>query len=195
MRWLVILLVALVALGGFVMLTRSADEAPPASAAPPTSQTEVVPPMLGNALSLEGLDGWLQTDIASLEDLRGNVVIVQFWTFGCYNCTNTIPYLRDIYDSYRDSGLEIVGVHAPEFAYERDPDAILAAESRLPMASPEAPTASSTSRVIISSVDAFDAEAYASTVDNVFENWTTDDDDDEEENVLGKLGSLDSGLN
>ncbi len=87
--------------------------------------------MLGNALSLEGLDGWLQTDIASLEDLRGQVIIVQFWTFGCYNCTNTIPYLRDIYDSYRDSGLEIVGVHAPEFDYERDPEAILAAAQDL----------------------------------------------------------------
>ncbi|MCP3996621.1 MAG: redoxin domain-containing protein, partial [bacterium] len=56
--------------------------------------------MLGNALALTDLDGWLQTEVSSLEDLRGQVVIVQFWTFGCHNCKNTIPYLKDIYAEY-----------------------------------------------------------------------------------------------
>ncbi|MDJ0953025.1 MAG: redoxin domain-containing protein [Acidimicrobiia bacterium] len=97
------------------------------STAPPTT----VPPMLGNALALTDLDGWLQTDVTSLEDLRGQVVIVQFWTFGCYNCKNTIPHLQDIYAEHHDRGLEIVGVHAPEFAYEEDPAAILAAAEEL----------------------------------------------------------------
>jgi thiol-disulfide isomerase/thioredoxin len=87
--------------------------------------------MLGNALAFTDLDGWLQTDIAGLDDLRGQVVIVQFWTFGCYNCKNTIPYLQDIYAKHKDSGLEIVGVHAPEFDYEREPEAILAAAQDL----------------------------------------------------------------
>ncbi len=98
------------------------------SAAPTTTST---PPMLGNALALTDLDGWLQTDVAGLDDLRGQVVIVQFWTFGCYNCKNTIPYLQDIYSEYQDAGLEIVGVHSPEFDYERDPEAILTAAQDL----------------------------------------------------------------
>ena len=87
--------------------------------------------MLGNPLPLTNLDGWLQTDITGLDDLRGRVVIVQFWTFGCRNCKNTLPYLQDIYADYKDLGLEIVGVHSPEFAYEEDPAAVAAAAKEL----------------------------------------------------------------
>lgn len=87
--------------------------------------------MLGNPLPLTNLDGWLQTDITSLDDLRGQVVIVQFWTFGCRNCRNTLPYLQDIYAKHKASGLEIVGVHSPEFTYEEDPAAIQAAAEEL----------------------------------------------------------------
>jgi len=114
-------------------LTRSSGEeemaAPPATT--DMSSATSVPPMLGNALALTNLDGWLQSDASSLEDLRGQVVIVQFWTFGCYNCTNTVPHLQSIYSEYAEAGLEIVGVHAPEFDYERDPDSILAAAQEL----------------------------------------------------------------
>ncbi len=135
-----ILLLAL-ALVGAVLLAGllGGDDADPASSAdavtsPPTSVGPDVtnaPPMLGNALALTDLDGWLQTEVSSLEDLRGQVVIVQFWTFGCHNCKNTIPYLKDIYAEYHDAGLEIVGVHAPEFDYEKDPDSILSAAQDL----------------------------------------------------------------
>ena len=111
--------------------TAVADTAATESTTTTAPTTAAIPPMLGNALALTDLDGWLQTDVASLEDLRGQVVIVQFWTFGCYNCKNTIPYLQDIYADYHDSGLEIVGVHSPEFDYERDPDAILTAAQDL----------------------------------------------------------------
>ena len=55
------------------------------------------------------------------------VTVVQFWTFGCRNCKATLPYLRDLYADYHAAGLEIVGVHAPEFAYEADPDNLAAA--------------------------------------------------------------------
>ncbi len=122
-----------------VMVVRSSQpdtaETAETTAAPTTTagraSPTTVPPMLGNALALTDLDGWLQTEVSGLEDLRGQVVIVQFWTFGCYNCKNTIPHLQDIYAEYHDSGLEIVGVHAPEFAYEEDPDVILAAAEEL----------------------------------------------------------------
>ena len=104
------------------------------SAAPtPAAQvtTTTSPPMLGNPLPLTNLDGWLQTEVRGLDDLRGQVVIVQFWTFGCYNCKNTLPYLQDIYAEYKESGLEIVGVHSPEFTHEEDPVAIADAAEEL----------------------------------------------------------------
>ena len=87
--------------------------------------------MLGNPLPLTDLDGWLQTDITSLDALQGQVVIVQFWTFGCGNCKRTIPHLQDIYAEHADAGLEIVGVHSPEFNFEKDPEAILEAAGEL----------------------------------------------------------------
>lgn len=80
---------------------------------------------------LKEIDGWLQSDVTSLEELRGKVVIVEFWTFGCHNCRNRLPYTQDIYAAYRDQGLEIVGIHSPEFAYEKEVDAIVEAMDRL----------------------------------------------------------------
>ena len=112
-----------------IVLTR--NDQPATSTPTPVATETTIPPMLGNSLALTDLDGWLQSDISSLEDLRGQVVIVQFWTFGCYNCKNTLPHLQEIYADYRDQGLEIVGVHAPEFAYEEDPENILEAAADL----------------------------------------------------------------
>ena len=88
------------------------------------------PPLLGEVGTLNNLDGWLQSDITSLEELEGQVYVVQFWTFGCFNCKNTLENLRRVYDIYGDEGpdgnggIEVVGVHAPEFNWEADPDAI-----------------------------------------------------------------------
>jgi cytochrome c biogenesis protein CcdA/thiol-disulfide isomerase/thioredoxin len=55
----------------------------------------------------------------SLKDLRGKVVLVDFWTYSCVNCVRTLPYLKAWYAAYKDSGFTIVGVHSPEFAFER----------------------------------------------------------------------------
>lgn len=77
------------------------------------------------------LDGWIQSDVQDLEQLRGQVVIVQFWTFGCSSCKATLPHLQQIYAAHRKDGLEIVGIHAPEFEYEKDPAAIGAAATEL----------------------------------------------------------------
>ncbi len=137
MRTLLATLVLLIAAVGVAVLRNAPGEpaaemaSAGAEATPSTILDETTsttaPPMLGQALDLTDLDGWLQTDIAGLDELRGRVVILQFWTFGCYNCKNTIPHLQEIYADYHDRGLEIVGVHSPEFEYERDPEAILAA--------------------------------------------------------------------
>jgi thiol-disulfide isomerase/thioredoxin len=63
---------------------------------------------------------WLNSSPLSPADLHGKVVVVDFWTLGCYNCRNTLPYIKDWYARYHDRGLVIVGVHTPEFDYEHD---------------------------------------------------------------------------
>lgn len=82
------------------------------------------PERLGQALDLEELDGWINTEADSFDAFDGQVRIVQFWTFSCYNCTATLPFLQDIYQTWEPEGLEIIGVHAPEFEFERDPAAV-----------------------------------------------------------------------
>lgn len=93
--------------------------------------TERSLPDLGPAKELVGIDRWLQTDIQSLEDLRGKFVVVQFWTFGCHNCTATIPNLEALYAKHGGADFEIVGVHSPEFDYEKDANAITSASEEL----------------------------------------------------------------
>lgn len=78
------------------------------------------PPMLGQAGTLENIDGWLQTEATSLEEFDGKVRIVQFWTYSCHNCTATIPFLQEIYADHQGDKFEIIGVHAPEFSFEED---------------------------------------------------------------------------
>ncbi len=63
---------------------------------------------------------WLNSAPLSTQDLRGKVVVVEFWTFDCINCRNTIPQVRSWYQMYRDQGLVVIGVHSPEFDYEHD---------------------------------------------------------------------------
>ena len=95
------------------------------TAAPTTTTTLPTPEVLQEVHPrLVDIDGWLQSEVESLEELRGQVVIVEFWTFGCYNCKNRLPYTQEIYAKYRDRGLEIVGIHSPEFKYEEDVDNI-----------------------------------------------------------------------
>lgn len=96
-----------------------------------TTSTEVPLPDLGPARDLTGIEAWLQADIESLEDLRGKVVVVQFWTFGCRNCKATLPNLEALYAEHKGADFEIVGVHAPEFDYEKDPAAIAEAAGDL----------------------------------------------------------------
>lgn len=63
---------------------------------------------------------WFNSEPLTLESLRGKVVIIDFWTYSCINCQRTLPYLRDWWTKYQDKGLVIIGVHAPEFEFEKD---------------------------------------------------------------------------
>ncbi len=62
---------------------------------------------------------WINSEPLTLKDLRGRVVLIDFWTFGCYNCRNTLPFIKGWHDRYREKGLTVVGVHSPEFDYEK----------------------------------------------------------------------------
>lgn len=62
---------------------------------------------------------WFNSDPLTLSDLKGKVVVIDFWTYSCINCQRTLPYLRSWNDKYRDKGLVIIGVHAPEFEFEK----------------------------------------------------------------------------
>src|SRR5215216_1089864 len=73
------------------------------------------------------INGYINTAPIKLADLRGKVVLVNFWTYTCINWIRTIPYLVDWYENYADKGLVIVGVHTPEFEFEKNIDNVKAA--------------------------------------------------------------------
>lgn len=108
--------------------TAAPTEAPPTAV--PTLQPIIALGDMGPAPELVGLTRWFNSEPLTLKALRGKVVIVDFWTFACYNCQNTMPYVRKLYGKYRDEGLEILGIHTPEFAYERVPENVQAAAQK-----------------------------------------------------------------
>ncbi|MBU0981596.1 cytochrome c biogenesis protein DipZ [Patescibacteria group bacterium] len=63
---------------------------------------------------------WLNSEALSLEDLRGKVVLIDFWTYSCINCIRTLPYIENWYEKYMDEGFVVIGVHTPEFEFEKD---------------------------------------------------------------------------
>ena len=78
------------------------------------------PPVEGELPPLSGAVSWLNSDPLTQQSLRGKVVMVDFWTYSCINCLRTLPYLRAWQDRYKDHGFTIVGVHTPEFAFEKN---------------------------------------------------------------------------
>lgn len=70
--------------------------------------------------SLKGAVQWLNSEPLSMAQLKGKVVLVNFWTFGCINCLHTLPYVKAWAAKYADQGFVVIGVHSPEFAYEKD---------------------------------------------------------------------------
>lgn len=71
------------------------------------------------APEIKGITAWLNSDPLSLQQLRGKVVLLDFWTYSCVNCVRTLPYLKDWYQKYHDKGLVIIGIHSPEFEFEK----------------------------------------------------------------------------
>jgi cytochrome c biogenesis protein CcdA/thiol-disulfide isomerase/thioredoxin len=73
---------------------------------------------LGAAPEVTGLSNWINSDPLTLKQLRGKVVLVDFWTYSCINCLRTLPHVKAWYRTYRDRGLVVLGIHTPEFAFE-----------------------------------------------------------------------------
>jgi cytochrome c biogenesis protein CcdA/thiol-disulfide isomerase/thioredoxin len=84
----------------------------PADATPPPSDN-MMPP-------LDGATAWINSAPLTAASLRGKVVVIDFWTYSCINCLRAIPYVRAWYEKYKDKGLVVIGVHTPEFAFERN---------------------------------------------------------------------------
>lgn len=83
--------------------------------------TDGAAPGQDSAPSLTEATEWLNTVSTTAADLRGHVVIVQFWTYTCVNWLRTLPYVREWSRKYRDKGLVVIGVHSPEFEFEKEP--------------------------------------------------------------------------
>src|SRR5476651_2265140 len=77
-------------------------------------------PVEGQLPPLDGAVQWLNSEPLTAEALKGKVVLVDFWTYSCINCLRTLPYVKAWAEKYRDQGLVVIGVHAPEFAFERN---------------------------------------------------------------------------
>lgn len=71
------------------------------------------------APEIEGIAQWLNSEKLTMGDLKGKVVLVDFWTYSCINCIRTFPHLKSWYEKYKDDGFVILGVHAPEFLFEK----------------------------------------------------------------------------
>lgn len=73
-----------------------------------------------HAPDFSGITTWINSPPLTMAQLRGKVVLIDFWTYSCINCIRTLPYLKSWYAKYHDAGFEIIGVHSPEFQFEHD---------------------------------------------------------------------------
>jgi len=88
-------------------------------------------PYYGLAPDFTGIVHWINTPPLSLKQCKGKVVLIDFWTYTCINCLRTLPSLKQWHAKYKETGLIIIGVHTPEFTFEKDPSNVEAAVKRL----------------------------------------------------------------
>jgi thiol-disulfide isomerase/thioredoxin len=102
-----------------ILLTWVVMSAPPSAATGRGSAALIPADARTAAVDFTGLDGWINSPPLTLSGLRGKVVLVDFWTFSCVNCVRTLPHLQHLEQTYAGRGLVIVGVHSPEFDFEK----------------------------------------------------------------------------
>lgn len=97
--------------------------------ASPTKSVAIVPnPQF--LPEFQGINQWLNSPPLNTANLKGKVVLVQFWTFACINCQRTLPYITRWHQQYASQGLQVIGVHTPEFPFEQDINNVKAALKR-----------------------------------------------------------------
>ena len=118
-----------------ILLAASALAGAASHAAPMTSAslTSAAP-----AADFTGIDKWLNSDPLTMRQLRGKVVLVDFWTYTCINCIRTLPHVTSWHDKYKGQGLVVVGVHTPEYPHERSTDNVRQAIKRFGITYPVA---------------------------------------------------------
>jgi cytochrome c biogenesis protein CcdA/thiol-disulfide isomerase/thioredoxin len=112
-------------------ITGTKQRKPAAVAAPASRGRPAGLPIYGMAPPLNGSGDWFNSKPLTLDDLRGKVVLLDFWTYSCINCLRTLPHLESWYRAYHRDGLVIIGVHTPEFAFEHVASNVGAAVERL----------------------------------------------------------------
>jgi thiol-disulfide isomerase/thioredoxin len=113
-----------------VLLTVLVRNTPPTAATGTGSVALIPDDQRMPAPEFTGLDGWLNSPPLRVSGLHGKVVLVDFWTFSCVNCVRTFPHLQHLEQTYSTRGLVIVGVHSPEFDFEKVPANVAAAVRR-----------------------------------------------------------------
>ena len=92
----------------------------------------------GPAPEITGITQWINSPPLTLSALRGKVVLIDFWTYSCINCIRTLPYLKNWYRDYKDQGFVIIGVHTPEFEFEKNYDNVKKAVAQFEITYPVA---------------------------------------------------------
>jgi len=113
--------------GDLVLQPQAPQPAPTTQPAAP----ETAPAKQMEMPEFAGIALWLNSEPLTKEALKGKVVLVDFWTYSCVNCVRTLPYLKEWYKKYKDRGFVIIGVHSPEFDFEKDPSNVKAAIQKL----------------------------------------------------------------
>ncbi|PSB24383.1 thioredoxin family protein [Stenomitos frigidus] len=99
----------------------ASDSSPLSNVAPEVASTGSALAAASRGLpDFQGISQWLNSAPLTVGNLKGSVVLVQFWTFACINCQRTLPYIVQWHQQYAAKGLKVIGIHTPEFAFERD---------------------------------------------------------------------------
>src|SRR5688572_15856523 len=121
-----------------MMSARAAPESATGGAMMSNKHSTGTPVVAGEMPELSGATGWLNSKPLTRASLQGKVVVLDFWTYSCINCLRAIPYVNAWYRHYKDHGLVVIGVHSPEFAFEKDTDNVRQAVEKFAISYPVA---------------------------------------------------------
>ena len=115
---------SMVSLGGTIACTPQTSQSNSSSSTltkPIELSGQVLAAQPGRSLpEFQGIEQWINSSPLSIHDLKGKATLIHIWTFGCINCQRTLPYVIRWHEQYAKQGLNVIGIHTPEFGYERD---------------------------------------------------------------------------